>query len=50
MPFSKKAFLAAALELGFVARVDVGKYRVPSPEFSSTHVKMGLKYILFPHA
>lgn len=49
MLFSKKAFLAAALELGFVARVDVGKYRVPNPEFTSTHVRMGMKYILFPY-
>lgn len=44
----KYFFRAAALELVFVAMMDVGKCRMPSPEFSSTHLKTGLKYSLFP--
>lgn len=44
----KDFFRAAALELGFVATMDAGERRVPSPEFSSTHLKTGPKYSLSP--
>lgn len=44
----KYFFRAAALELVFVAMMDVGKCRMPSPEMSSTCLKTGLKYSLFP--